>query len=87
MASEEYARGRMRLIDIAAKQRTTLLCSEAVWWRCHRALIADDLKAGGIRVLHIMAPGKTTEHPYTSAASVEDGVLRYDRDTENDASA
>ena len=44
MASEEYARGRMRLIDIASKQRTTLLCSEAVWWRCHRALIADDLK-------------------------------------------
>ena len=77
MNSEEYARGIERLLRIAVGQRAALLCSEAVWWRCHRALIADDLKAAGARVLHIMAPGKTTEHPYTAAATVENGRLRY----------
>ncbi len=77
MASEEYARGRRRLLDAAAERRTAMLCSEAVWWRCHRSMIADDLKAAGATVLHIMAPGKVTEHPYTAAAAVEHGVLSY----------
>jgi uncharacterized protein (DUF488 family) len=84
MSSEEYARGRQRLLTLASERRTTLLCSEAVWWRCHRALIADDLKLAGARVLHIMAPGKTTEHPYTSAATVEGGELRYDHPADHD---
>ena len=78
MESEEYARGRERLLRIAAERRAALLCSEAVWWRCHRALIADDIKAAGARVLHVMAAGKTAEHPDTAAASVRGGVLRYD---------
>jgi len=77
MATEEYARGRTRLLNAAGELRTAMLCSEAVWWRCHRALIADDLKAAGVRVLHIMAPGRTTEHPYTAAASVHGGILAY----------
>jgi uncharacterized protein (DUF488 family) len=54
-----------------------MLCAEAVWWRCHRALIADALKAKGIEVLHILAGGKVVPHPYTSAASIVDGKLRY----------
>jgi uncharacterized protein (DUF488 family) len=77
MSTEEYARGRTCMLQIAAERRAALLCSEAVWWRCHRSLIADDLKAAGAKVLHIMARGKVTEHPYTSAASLEDGTLRY----------
>ena len=78
MTTEEYARGRGRLLRLAAEKRVALLCSEAVWWRCHRALIADDLKAAGATVLHVMAPGKTAGHPYTAAASVRGGALRYD---------
>jgi|SRR5690606_30647945 len=77
METDEYRRGRKRLLAAAAAQRTAILCAEAVWWRCHRSMIADDLKAAGIRVLHIMGPGKTVEHPYTAAATVRDGRLVY----------
>lgn len=77
MATAEYQVGRERLLREAAEQRTTMLCSEAVWWRCHRSMIADDLKVAGIRVLHIMSATKTIEHPYTSAASIRDGHLSY----------
>jgi uncharacterized protein (DUF488 family) len=52
------------------------MCAEAVWWRCHRSLIADHLKAAGIVIEHIM-DGKNVIHPYTSAATVRDGRLTY----------
>lgn len=77
MTTAEYARGRAQLLSLARCKRTAILCSEAVWWRCHRALIADDLKASGIDVRHIMGMGKATEHPYTSAASIRGGRLVY----------
>jgi uncharacterized protein (DUF488 family) len=64
-------------MTVAASARTAIMCAEAPWWRCHRALIADALKARGVEVLHIMGPGKLVEHPYTSAASVVDGKLYY----------
>ena len=66
-----------RLIAGAGDARTAIMCAEAPWWRCHRALIADALKVRGIEVLHIMAPGKVVPHPYTPAASVVDGRLYY----------
>jgi uncharacterized protein (DUF488 family) len=66
-----------RLIALAADARTAIMCAEAPWWRCHRALIADALKASGIDVLHIVGDRRVVEHPYTSAASVIDGKLRY----------
>jgi len=66
-----------RLMADAAHARTAIMCAEAPWWRCHRALIADALKARGMEVLHIMGEGKLIVHPYTSAASVVDGVLYY----------
>ena len=53
------------------------MCSEAVWWRCHRSLIADALKARETTVLHIMNAGKTVEHPFTSAARLVNGELHY----------
>jgi uncharacterized protein (DUF488 family) len=53
------------------------MCAEAVWWRCHRGLVADALKAGGVRVLHIEGPGEAKEHPYTSAAKIVEGRLSY----------
>jgi uncharacterized protein (DUF488 family) len=65
------------LMALVSEQRTALMCSEAVWWRCHRALVADALKARGIGVLHIMGPGSVTEHPFTAPARVLDGALTY----------
>ena len=67
-----------QLKDIASKYTTAYMCSEAVWWSCHRSLISDHLKINGWQVLHIMSEEKLTEHPYTSAARIVDGQLRYD---------
>jgi len=66
-----------RLVDAAHVRRTAIMCSEAVWWRCHRSMIADALKAQGAQVLHIMEGGRIEEHPYTSAAHVVNGELHY----------
>jgi uncharacterized protein (DUF488 family) len=65
--TEEFAAGISRLTEVAVKKRVAYMCSEAVWWRCHRAIISDYLKASGWRVMHIMKEGVASEHPYTSA--------------------
>lgn len=78
METEEFDEGMKELIDFASHSRTAYMCSEAVWWRCHRSMISDVLKVNGWKVIHIMAPGKESEHPYTSAAEIVDGELHYD---------
>jgi uncharacterized protein (DUF488 family) len=59
----------------------TIMCAEAVWWRCHRSLIADYLKARGVEVLHILGANKVEPHPYTSAARIVSGELSYAADS------
>lgn len=63
---------------LAQKQLTAYMCSEAVWWSCHRSLVSDYLKWKGWTVMHIMDVGKATEHPYTKPARIFEGRLRYD---------
>jgi uncharacterized protein (DUF488 family) len=58
--------------------RTAIMCAEAVWWRCHRSLIADYLKAGRVDVLHILGANKVEPHPYTPAARIVNGELSYE---------
>jgi uncharacterized protein (DUF488 family) len=77
METPEFDAGLGRLVRVARGMRAAMMCSEAVWWRCHRSMIADALKAGGAEVIHIMERGKTVPHPYTSAARIVDGELRY----------
>jgi uncharacterized protein (DUF488 family) len=77
MESEEFRRGVEELLEVAANERTAVMCAEAVWWRCHRSLIADYLKAEGHTVLHIINQSKTEEHPFTSAARIVKGKLSY----------
>ena len=77
METPEFRVGIERLLELARRKRTAIMCAEAVWWRCHRSLIADWLKVHGDDVRHIMAAGKIENHPYTSAASVRNGVLSY----------
>lgn len=80
MQTESFHAGIERLKALASRQRTAVMCSEAVWWRCHRGLISDVFKLNGTRVLHIMGPGVPAEHPYTSAAHVANGRLDYSGD-------
>ena len=77
MATDEFAEGLTRLADLGCAFHTAIMCAEAVWWRCHRALIADGLRWAGFEVYHIMGPGSSVPHPYTSAAHMEKGFLSY----------
>ncbi len=81
METNEFIKGIQQLEDIAMKQRTAYMCSEAVWWRCHRSLVSDDLKIKGWKVYHIMDIEKSTEHTYTSPAKIVDGKLSYGENT------
>ena len=77
MESEEFENAIAILESMALTQPTTYLCSEAVWWRCHRSMVSDHLKAKGWTVWDIMAPRKAQEHPYTSPARIVDGKVYY----------
>ena len=77
MESEEFRDAVKELLQLASQRRVAVMCAEAVWWRCHRGLISDYLKAAGHAVLHIMDEKKTEEHPFTSAARIVDGELSY----------
>jgi uncharacterized protein (DUF488 family) len=55
-----------------------IMCAEAVWWRCHRSLVADYLKVRGVEVLHILGANKVDPHPYTPAARIVNGELSYE---------
>jgi uncharacterized protein (DUF488 family) len=77
IGSAEFAHGLAELLEFAAHQRTTLLCAEALWWRCHRALIADVLRIRGVEVIHILDARHAVVHPYTSAAQIVRGQLSY----------
>jgi len=81
METEQFRKGVKRLVDLANDiGPTAIMCAEAVWWRCHRALISDYLKAQGIEVTHIVDANKSEPHPYTSAARMVDGTLSYTND-------
>jgi uncharacterized protein (DUF488 family) len=77
MQSDDYRSGIERLLRLAGRARTVVMCAEALWWRCHRALIADDLKVLGAQVLHIRGAVEVQEHPYTAAARILNGKLSY----------
>jgi uncharacterized protein (DUF488 family) len=77
METEDFKKGIEELEELAVKKRTAYMCSEAVWWRCHRSMVSDYLKASGWKVMHIMGIGKEEEHPYTAVARVADGALSY----------
>ncbi len=65
------------LEKLAAVQRVAYMCSEAVWWSCHRSLVSDWFKHAGWTVIHIMGIGKSQEHPYTAPARIVNGKLVY----------
>lgn len=77
MDTPGYAAVRARLMALARTHRTAVMCAEAMWWSCHRSLIADDFKARGWEVIHLQAPGRDEPHPYTAAARIVDGRLAY----------
>ncbi|HAL81605.1 MAG TPA: Fe-S cluster assembly protein HesB [Mucilaginibacter sp.] len=80
METTSFKEGIAELEKIALNQRTAYMCSEAVWWRCHRSMVSDYLKLNEWKVMHIMGIGKEEIHPYTSPARIENGELSYENE-------
>ena len=78
METPEFEQGIEELLELARLNSTSVMCAEAVWWRCHRSLISDYLKAYGVNVVHILGEKKTEGHPYTPVARIIDGRLSYE---------
>jgi uncharacterized protein (DUF488 family) len=80
METDAFKKTIVELEQLACKERVAYMCSEAVWWRCHRSLVSDYLKAKGWDVMHIMGIGKCEEHRYTSPAKIAGDRVSYNDD-------
>jgi uncharacterized protein (DUF488 family) len=77
-ATPDFREGLAELRELGRAQACAVMCAEAVWWRCHRRIIADHLLAGGDEVFHILGPGRIERASLNPAAVQEpDGVLVY----------
>jgi uncharacterized protein (DUF488 family) len=75
---ESFCAGLAHLRELGNARRCAIMCAEAVWWRCHRRIIADYLIAAGETVFHILGPGHVAPARLTEAARIgDDGVVRY----------
>jgi len=78
MASNEFLESLAQLEVAARKLATSVMCAEAVWWRCHRRLIADALLSRGWRVEHLGIGETRADHQLPEFAVVEPGgVIKY----------
>jgi uncharacterized protein (DUF488 family) len=77
-ATEAFRKGLDKLQVLARDNRCAIMCAEAVWWRCHRRIIADYLLAEGIPVAHIMGHNKIEPAKLTPGVrSLSGGTLIY----------
>jgi uncharacterized protein (DUF488 family) len=74
---EGFRAGLERLLTLAGRERCAIMCAEAVWWRCHRRIVADYLLARGKSVLHLMWPHKIEPASLTPGAVPQDGAIFY----------
>ncbi len=82
MDTEEFATGLEQLLAAARRQRTAFMCAEALYWQCHRRLIADRLVVLGHHVLHIQTHERAVAHRLPDFARVVDGRLIYNGGTQ-----
>ena len=77
LTAAEFGAGLEQLEQLANERPTAVMCSEAVWWRCHRRIIADYLLARGRPVFHLMGKDRVDPAKITAAATARDGRLAY----------
>ena len=77
MATEGFASGLEALLDLATERVVAFMCAEAVWWRCHRRLLADALVARGTEVRHIMTATEAPPHGLPPFARAFEGRVSY----------
>ncbi len=75
--SGEFHLGLARLLKVSQTRRCAVMCSEAVWWRCHRRIVADYLLHDGRSVFHLMGYERVAPAMLTKAATVQGDVLVY----------
>lgn len=77
MQTPEFQAGVRELEDFARIAPTTVMCAEAVWWRCHRRLLADALFVRGVRVLHILPSAEPKPHEVSDFGREHGGGVIY----------
>ena len=78
--TDDFKIGLEELCALADRDRTAYMCSEGLWWRCHRRIISDHLTVRGWIVMHIMPNGKLSEHVLPAFARVVEASIIYDVD-------
>ena len=81
METDSFKKAIEKLEILAKEKRVAYMCSEALWWSCHRSLVSDYLKNEGWNVQHIMSKTKSNEHPYTKPARIINDKLVYTEET------
>jgi len=79
LTTDAFVADYARLREIAIGSPTAILCSERLWWRCHRRIVADRLTVDGWTVTHLLTPKKREPHRMWGTARVVDGQLIYDQ--------
>lgn len=77
LRSDEFAEGLASLLHVAKASRTAIMCSELLWWRCHRRLIADVMVLCGWQVTHILGRTQSSTHSLARPAHVDAQGLCY----------
>lgn len=77
--SDEFEAGLARLFELSAERRCAIMCSEAVWWRCHRRIVADYLLHRGRAVFHLMGNDRAEPARLTEGARPRGESLAYPR--------
>jgi uncharacterized protein (DUF488 family) len=77
METPAFQQGLDDLIAWSGVAPTVVMCAEAVWWQCHRQLIADELVARAVEVRHVMSAGSVPLHTLTSFARIDNGRVTY----------
>ena len=77
MQSEEFTRGLDRLARAMAEHTVAIMCAEAVWWRCHRSLVAEAMVVRGVEVDHIMPDGRLVPATLRDFAVVDGTAITY----------
>ena len=75
--SDEFHSGLTRLLELSAVRRCAIMCSESLWWRCHRRIVADYLLHNGRTVFHLMSPARLVPAWLTEAATAQGASLVY----------
>ena len=77
MLTDEFREGMEKLLEVARRKRTAIMCAEGLFWQCHRRLVSDFLAANGVTVQHIMPSGELRPHKLTSGVVIADRQVTY----------